>query len=62
MAITLVQSVTGNGATLVLNGVAAGNALFLIDSYFRSASSGVGEAVPTDSNGTFLAASAEQLC
>lgn len=59
MAITLVQSITGGGATLVLNSVVAGNALFLIDSYYRNASTGVGEAVPTDTNGTFLAASAD---
>lgn len=59
MAITLVQSVTGSGATLVLNGVAAGNALFLIDSYFRNVSTGVSEPAPTDSNGTFLIARAD---
>lgn len=55
----LVQSVTGAGATLVLNGVAAGNALFLIDSYFRNVSTGVSEPAPTDSNGTFLIARAD---
>jgi len=56
MAVSIVQSTTGAGATLVLNGVAAGNALIFIDSYYRGTSTGVGEAVPTDSNGTFLAA------
>jgi len=57
--IRLVQSVTGGGATLVLNGVVAGNTLLLIDSYFRIGSTGVGESLPTDSNGTFVASSAD---
>lgn len=59
MSIVKVQSVTGSGATLVLNGVAAGNAVFIVDSYFRNISTGIGEAIPTDTNGTFLAASAD---
>lgn len=54
MAIAKVQSVTGNGATVVLNGVAAGNTIFYQSSYFRNPSTGVAEAIPTDSNGTFL--------
>lgn len=53
MTISLVQSVHGTGATLVLNGVAAGNTLFVLDSYFRSPGTGVAAATPTDSNGTF---------
>ena len=56
MAIAFVQSVTGTGATLVLNGVAAGNFLVMWDTYFRGTSTGLGEAIPTDSNGTFLKA------
>lgn len=59
MPATKVQSVTGGGATLVLNGVAAGNMLTVQDSYFRSASTGVAEAIPTDSNGTFLRSNAD---
>lgn len=59
MAITKVQQATGNGATLVLNGVAVGNALFLQDSYYRGTSTGAGEATPTDSNGTFSVARAD---
>lgn len=55
MAIVKVQSITGNGATLVLNGVAAGNALVLITSYTR-ATTGATETTPSDSNGTFTAA------
>lgn len=58
MAVVKVQSVTGNGATIVLNGVAAGNALFLQTGYYRAIATGVAEAVPTDSNGTFLVAQA----
>lgn len=53
---TKVQSVTGNGATLTLNGVAAGNTLFVLDGYFRTVTTGLAEAVPTDTNGTFVAA------
>jgi hypothetical protein len=59
MPIVLVQKVTGSGATLVLNGVAAGNLLTLQDSYFRTTQTGVGETVPTDSQGTWSAASAD---
>jgi hypothetical protein len=57
MPIVKVQQVTGSGATLVLTGVAAGNLLTLQDSYFRTTSTGVGETVPTDSQGTWSAAS-----
>lgn len=53
VSITKVQSVTGSGATLVLNNVVAGNLLTLVDSYFRNPSTGAAEALPTDSNGTF---------
>jgi hypothetical protein len=58
VAIALVQSITGNGATLTLNGVASGNLLTLQDSYFRGTSTGIAEAVPTDTNGTWSVASA----
>lgn len=57
MSIAKVQSVTGNGSTLILNGVVAGSALIYASAYFRSAGSALKEAAPTDSNGTFLAAS-----
>lgn len=57
MAITLVQSVTGTGATLTLNGVVGSNLLTVIDSYFRNPGTSLAEAVPTDTNGTFFAAS-----
>ena len=53
MPSAFVQKVTGNGATVVLNGVGAGNALFLLDSWFRTSTTGAAEATPTDSNGTF---------
>ena len=58
MALTKVQSVTGAGATLVLNGVAANNALTFQESSFDN-SSGTALATPTDSNGTFTIASAD---
>src|SRR5258708_13415113 len=51
--IVKVQSITGAGTALVLNGVGAGNAIFVVDSYIRN-SHGSAEAVPTDSNGAFL--------
>lgn len=57
MAIAKVQSVSGNGATLVLNGVAAGNALIYVSAYNRQPGTGVAETTPTDSNGTFAASS-----
>src|ERR1700681_2785506 len=53
MAITKIQSVTGTGASLVLNGVAAGNMLSFQQSYFRTVSTGLAPATPVDSNGTF---------
>ncbi len=59
MAITKVQSVTGVGATLVLNGVVAGNALFLLESYLRVGGTSAAAATPTDSNGTFSISSAD---
>lgn len=55
MSIAKVQSVTGNGATLVLNGVVPGNALIYASAYYRDVSTGVAEAAPADSNGTFVA-------
>lgn len=58
MAIVKVQSVTGTGATLVLNGVAPGNTLIYIDSYIRAISTGLAAATPADSNGTFTVARA----
>lgn len=53
MAIIFVQAVTGSGATLVLTGT-AGNTLIFVDSLFRNPSTGVPEAIPADSNGTFI--------
>jgi hypothetical protein len=52
MAIAKVQSASGNGATIVLNGVVANNALTFQQSAFDAAS-GTALATPTDSNGTF---------
>jgi hypothetical protein len=57
MTIAKVQSVTGNGATLVLNGVVAGDALIYMSAYFRTISTGVAEPAPADSGGTFVASS-----
>lgn len=54
----LVQQITGSGATLTLTGVAAGNALILLDSYFRHPGTGVGETAPTDTQGTWSVAAA----
>lgn len=59
MAIAQVQSVTGNGATIVLNGVVAGNWLSLQTGWLRTTSTGLAEATPTDSNGTFLVGRAD---
>ncbi len=59
MAIVFVQKITGNGATVVLNGVVAGNSLYVTDSYYRATSTGAAETVPTDSNGTFLGANVD---
>lgn len=53
MAVVKAQSTTGNGATVVLNGCVAGNALIYQCSWFRSVGTGVAEATPADSNGTF---------
>jgi len=48
-----VQSVTGSGSTLTLNGVGARNLLTLQSSIFRNTSTGgTAESTPTDSNGT----------
>lgn len=58
MAIVKVQSVIGNGATLVLNSVVVGNTLIYIDSYLRAVSTGLAPATPADSNGTFAVAKA----
>ncbi len=55
----VVQSVTGNGPTLQLTGVAPGNSLICIASTFRAPSTGIAAATPTDSNGTFSIASAD---
>lgn len=52
----LVQSATSATATVVLNGVAAGNLLVVLDTYFRSTSTGAVDGTPTDSNGTFSVA------
>jgi len=59
MAITFVQKVSGAGATLVLNNIVAGNALFMPDGYFRGVTTGLAEAVPTDTNGVFVASKAD---
>lgn len=59
MSAAKIQSVTGNGATLVLNGVTAGNALIYASAFSRAVSTGVAEATPTDSNGTFAASSSD---
>lgn len=56
MTVTVVSTVSGSGATLAMGAVTAGNTLFLIDAYFRGASTGVGEAAPTDTAGTFTTA------
>src|SRR5258708_13807085 len=58
MAIAKIQSVTGNGATVALNGVVANNPLTFKESCFDGAS-GAPIATPTDSNGTFTVASAD---
>ena len=58
MAITKVQQATGNGATVALTSVAAGNLLTLHDSYFRAVSTGASESAPTDTQGTWSVAQA----
>src|SRR5258708_9129159 len=58
MTIAKVQSVTGAGATLVLNGVASGNMLSVQESYLRSGSATVA-GTRTDSNGTLAVASVD---
>lgn len=55
MAITKTQSVTGNGATLTLNGVTANALLTMQDSIYRTTRTGVAEPVPTDTAGTWSA-------
>lgn len=52
MAIVKVQAATGNGASLTLS-IASGNCLTAQDTYFRTTSTGLAEALPTDTNGTF---------
>jgi hypothetical protein len=59
VSFALVQSVTGSGTTIALNGVVAGHALTMKDSYFRATSTGVAETVPTDTNGTWAIARAD---
>lgn len=59
MAISKVQSVTGSGATIALNGVTAGNALTLQMTYLRFATTGARAATPTDTNGTFTASAGD---
>lgn len=59
MAISKVQSVTGNGASLTLNGVASGNALTLQLTYLRFTTTGARAATPTDTNGTFTASAGD---
>lgn len=56
MSIALVQSATGKGASVTLTGVAAGNTLILLSSYFRDVSSGVAMVAPTDTQGTWSVA------
>ena len=58
MAITKVQQATGNGATVALTSVAAGNLLTLHDSYFRAVSTGSSQGAPTDTQGTWSVAQA----
>src|SRR5258708_16177847 len=53
------QAATGNGATVALNRVVGHNWIGMWESYFRATSTGVGEATPTDSNGTFSVARAD---
>ena len=56
MTIAKVQSVVGNGATLVLNGVAAGNLLTLQSAAYANPASHAAEATPTDSQGIWSTA------
>lgn len=51
MSIVRVQTVTGAGATVVINSVVAGNLLTYENSYFRNPSTGLGENNPADSQG-----------
>jgi len=53
MAIVKVQSVTADTGPATLNGVAAGNCLTYQNTYFRGSTTGLAEALPSDSNGTF---------
>ncbi len=57
MAVGRVQSATGNGATVTLNGVVANNGIIYQDSYFRNPTTGATQTTPTDTNGTFVASS-----
>ena len=58
MAIAKVQTTSGNGTSLVLNGVASANMLTVATSYFRFSGTGA-PGTPTDTNGTFAVASAD---
>jgi hypothetical protein len=51
-------AVTGNGATIAKASVTAGSLLTLQTAYFRNPSTGLAEAIPTDSQGTWSTASA----
>jgi hypothetical protein len=62
MAISIVQSTTGNGATIALNGVTAGNTLIFLETLFRGSSgTSAAIAVPTDTQGTWSTAIAPTL-
>lgn len=61
MAVAKVQGATGNGATIVLNGCVAANALIYQCSFFRATTTGLPEAAPTDSNGTFTIAAGSTI-
>jgi len=54
MTITIVGSaITGNGATIAKASVTAGSLLTLQTAYYRTATTGLAEPVPTDSQGTW---------
>jgi len=52
MSIAFVQSVTGAGATLAINGVVQGHLLVIQDTFFKAGSSSYTETKPSDANGT----------
>jgi hypothetical protein len=58
VTIALAQSITGNGATLTLNGVVSGALLTLQDSFYRTSGGAVAEAPPTDTQGAWSVSSA----